>query len=218
MTNLSLSPQAFLHLLYNGARAIDVVESAHRLGLFRLIEAGPRSIADLSEHYGMVPGRLYKFMDCLETLGLVRRFAAATVAETAYQSPPGIEAAATAVLGPDSLERDREKFAWQELHGRLPEVLSGQCSMPREKFCWPLESAEQVAEFEASMAAGIGPIREAFHTHRARLAHGGQRMLDVGGGDGSLAVYLLADHEDLTVDVFNLPIAAPLPVGVKVTF
>ncbi len=206
MSTLEFTPRGLLHLLFNGARAIDVVETAHKLGLLEALEAGPVTLGELSQKYGMVPGRLYKFLDCLESLGLVKREQKTdALVDARYTAVPGLRAAADKVVGPSSLERDREKYAWKELHGHLPEVLRGQKSMPRDSFDWPPQTPEQVAGFEASMAAGLGPILEVFRTHGARLWSAGQRLLEVGGGDGTLAAHLLEQHPGLNVDVYNLP-------------
>jgi len=205
-------PRALLHLLFNGARAVDVVETALRLGLLDALEPGPASLSTLASAHGFVPARLHKFLDCLESLGLVRRepSPAAGEAEAHYTAVPGLRAAAIAVLGPHSQERDRERYAWRELHGHLPEVLRGERSVPAEAFDWPPRSPAQVAGFEASMAAGLGPIQEAFLLHAPQLMPEGTRLLDVGGGDGSLGAHLLEAMPGLRVDVYNLPTCEPL--------
>jgi SAM-dependent methyltransferase len=205
------SPRALLHLLFNGARAVDVVETALRLGLLDALEPGPVTLGALCERHGLVPGRLYKFLDCLESLGLVRREQPTdALGDARYHAVPGLRAAAEAVLGPRSLERDREGYAWRELHGHLPEVLRGTRSMPPEAFDWPPRTPAQVAGFEASMAAGLGPILETFRAHAPHLLEAGARLLDVGGGDGSLAAHLLEARAGLVVDVYNLPACEPL--------
>ncbi|PTL80032.1 methyltransferase [Vitiosangium sp. GDMCC 1.1324] len=205
------SPRALLHLLFNGARAVDVVDTALRLGLLDALEPGPVTLGVLCERHGLVPGRLYKFLDCLESLGLVRREQSSdALVEARYSAVPGLRAAAEAVLGPRSLERDRETYGWRELHGRLPEVLRGERSMPVEAFDWPPRTPAQVAGFEASMAAGLGPILETFRAHGPHLLEPGTRLLDVGGGDGTLAAHLLEWQPGLAVDVYNLPACEPL--------
>lgn len=214
MSNGVYSPRALLHLLYNGARAIDVVETALKTGLLKDLEEpkdGWVTLGALSAMHNMVSGRLYKFLDCLESMGLVvREQTTDALVEARYKAVPGLLKAAELVVGERSLERDREKFAWHELHGKLPEVLAGTRNMPKEKFDWPLSTPEQVANFEASMAAGLGPILEVFGTHREKLWDLGKRMLDVGGGDGTLAARLLENHPDVQVDVYNLPITEEL--------
>ena len=58
------------------------------------------TLATLSQKYGMVPGRLYKFLDCLESLGLVRREQKTdALIEARYTAVPGLRAAAEKVVG-----------------------------------------------------------------------------------------------------------------------
>ncbi|MBJ6760140.1 ArsR family transcriptional regulator [Myxococcaceae bacterium JPH2] len=213
------SPRALLHLLFNGARAVDVLETALALGLLDVLEPGPVTLGALAAQHKLVPGRLYKFLDCLESLGLVKREQDSDALESArYRAVPGLRAAAEAVLGLHSLERDREQYAWQELRGRLPEVLRGAHSMSTASFDWPPRTASQVEGFESSMAAGLGPILETFRTHAASLFSAGARLLDVGGGDGTLAGHLLRDHVGLSVDVYNLPATEPLVARTRQRF
>jgi demethylspheroidene O-methyltransferase len=200
------SPRALLHLLFNGARALDVVETGLKLGLLDSLEPGPVTLGELASKHALLPKRLYKFLDCLESLGLVQREQTTDALEAArYRGTPGLRAAAEAVLGQNSLERDREKYDWKALHGRMPQTLRGEHSMSATSFDWPPRTPEQVEGFEASMAAGLGPILETFRLNAGALWPSGARLLDVGGGDGTLAEHLLKDHPRLSVDVYNLP-------------
>ncbi|WP_371817330.1 MULTISPECIES: methyltransferase [unclassified Myxococcus] len=201
------SPRALLHLLYNGAKAVDVVEASLQLGLLDSLEGpAPVSLAELSARHGLLPGRLYKLLDCLESLGLVTREQDTdALASARYHAVPGLREAAVAVVGPQGREKDREKFAWHTLHGRLPEVLRGQHSISPDDFDWPLRTPEQLEGFETSMAAGLPPILESLRLHAPRLWKDGVRVLDVGGGDGSLAALMTREHPAARVDVYNLP-------------
>jgi SAM-dependent methyltransferase len=208
---VSLSPRALMSLLVNGAKAVDVLETALGLGLLDALEPGPVSLGQLSRRLGLLPGRLYKFLDCLESLGLVRRSEGTeSVEDTEYRAVPGLRDAVVAVVGPDAIERDRDKYPWRRLHGRLDDTLRGRLSLTDDDFAWPPKTSGQVAEFEQSMAAGLGPVIETFRTHARRLWPAPARLLDVGGGDGTLAARLLADAAELTVDVYNLPAVRPL--------
>ncbi|KAA8883840.1 methyltransferase domain-containing protein [Nocardia colli] len=211
MNPLVISPRALMSLLFNADKAIDVVRTAWEMGILDALEAGPVTLGALCARFELVPARLYKLLDCLECLGLVTRTSADELHGNAFQSREGACAAVADVLGPASLERDRDGYPWRTLYGRLPDVLRGEHSMPPEAFTWPLDNADQVAGFEQSMAAGIGPIAEAFRTHTALWHTDGElRLLDVGGGDGTLAVSLLHDNPGLHVDVYNLPALRPL--------
>ncbi|CAM4073098.1 methyltransferase [Nocardia ninae] len=204
MNEIAFSPRALMSLLFNGDKAIDVVRTAWEMGILDALNAGPARLGELGDRFGLAPVRLYKLLDCLECLGLVRRISSDVLRDTEYHAIKGLREAVSDVLGPDSLERDRDSYPWRTLYGKLPDVLRGEISMPPTAFTWPLDSAEQVAGFEHSMAAGIGPIAETFRMH-AELWSGGTRLLDVGGGDGTLAARLLRDNPALRADVYNLP-------------
>lgn len=207
------SPRALFSILFNAEKAVDVLETARALGILARLDAGPVTLARLAEETGARPARLYKFLDCLESLDLVERVQpdedrlAAT-----YRSREPLAEAAEAVFGPRSLERDRDRYDWRVIHRRLPEVLRGQRSI--ESFGWPPSTPSQIAEFEASMAVGCPPIIESFLRARGAFlpaaASSPSRWLDVGGGDGALAAGVLTEVASLEADVFNLPSTRPL--------
>ncbi|WP_214110184.1 methyltransferase [Acrocarpospora catenulata] len=206
-----MTPRALLSLLANGTKAMDVVRTALDLGLLDALEAEAADVATLSAKFEVVPGRLYKLLDCLESLGLVRGEAIGDdFTLTRYLAVPGLRDAAVAVAGPGSLELDRDRYPWRSLHGNLPEVLRGTVSMPESAFAWP-PSAAQLEGFESSMAAGLAPFVTTFADHAPTLwGAPGLRLLDVGGGNGTLAAELLGHAPSLVVDVYNLPEAEPL--------
>ena len=204
--------RSYLSLLLHGPKVVDVVEVALRLGILARLDAGPTSLRALSDDVGAVPGRLHKFLDCLESAGLLRREASGDdILDATYSSIVPLVVAAREVLGADSIERDRDKYPWRALHGHLDDVLRGALSIPATDFDWPPRSADKLAEFEASMAAGIGPIVESFARAYPQLfPRGRERLLDVGGGDGSLVAALLSRLPELSADVYNLPAVRPL--------
>jgi len=204
------SPRAWLSLFYHGPKIIDVLETSLDVGLLGMLDEGPVSLADLSRRLEAIPGRLYKLLDCLESVGLVRRVRTSTVMdETVYESVEPLVAAAVAVVGPTSIERDRDRHPWRSIHGRLPSVLRGVTGIPKEEFDWPPRSDEQIASFEKSMALGVPPIIESFLASAARIWSEGTgdpvRLLDIGGGDGTLGIELAKALPALRIDVYNLP-------------
>lgn len=202
-----------LHWIWNGARAREVVEVALDSGLVAGLEAAPEaSLAALAERHRMRPERLYKLLDALESLGLVERTPAFAEASAArYRLAEGAAEALAQVCG---RENDRERYPWRALHGQLAAVLGGAPGVPREGFAWPPATAEQTERFEASMVAGLGPIVASFEAHAARLFADRPdrplRVLDVGGGDGTLARWIAETHPHVHVDVLNLAAVRPL--------
>ncbi|MGY3518883.1 methyltransferase [Micromonospora sp. PTRAS2] len=214
--NVTLSPRALMSLLANGPKAMDVLETALTLGLLDALEPGPARLGDLAERFGFRPLRLYKFLDCLESLGVVTREEPDDdIAAARYRAEPGLRDAVAAVVGPDAVERDRDRYPWRVLHGRLAESLRGEVGLTDEDFAWPPRTDEQTAAFERSMAVGLGPVLETLHRHADRLWADRRRLLDVGGGDGTLAARVLDDAPHLRADVFNLPAVAPLVAGTR---
>lgn len=195
-------------LLFNADKALDLLQTARDLGLLTRLDNGPVSLHDLAESIPARPLRLYKFLDGLESLGLVeRRQPSDDLLTTEYVSMEPLTPAVEAVLGEHSIERDRDRYPWREIHGRLGEVLTGGLDA---RFAWPPETEDDVRGFERSMAAGCGPIIESLVAARGEVFNGHRRWLDVGGGDGTVAETLLNADARLTCDIFNLPPVAGL--------
>ncbi len=217
MTRQGLLPRATMGLLYHGQKAADVITTALNLGLLRALDDGPITLRELSFSHGLVPGRLYKFLDCLESLGFLEiKQESDDILDAQYRSCEPLCEAAERVFGAHSIERVRDQHGWQNIYGRLPALLRGELGMEPQAFAWPPMTSAQAAEFETSMAASIGPIIASFVAARAALLPpisrltGGGRLLDVGGGDGTLGLALVQKFGDLRVDVYNLPVIKPL--------
>jgi demethylspheroidene O-methyltransferase len=217
-----MNARALLSVLFHAEKAIDVVQTARDMGIIATLDAGPVTLGELVEATGARPARLYKFLDALESLGLVvREQSSDELLAARYVSREPLGLAIEAVLGERSIERDRDTYPWREIHGRLGDVLRGRLDA---RFAWPPADAEQVRAFEASMAAGCAPIIEALRNARGlvfdsaleahRRTHSSvmqrTRWLDVGGGDGAVAQALLGENDALACDVFNLSSVAPL--------
>ncbi|MEA2747947.1 MAG: hypothetical protein QOI41_2090 [Myxococcales bacterium] len=206
-----MTARALLSLLFNASKGLDVVTTALDLGVLQVLDAGPVTLRELSERTGAKPNRMYKFLDCLESMGLVeRRQETDDRLDAIYRSSEPLTEAASAVLGATSIERDRDRYDWRTIHAQLPAVLRAERSI--ESFDWPPKTPDQVRSFEASMAAGCPPILESFLAARTEIFGAGQplRWLDVGGGDGTLALGVLDAVSDVTADVFNLPSTSDL--------
>jgi len=191
-----------MSVLFHAEKALDLVQAALDVGVLDELDRGPATLDDLCRAAGARPLRMYKFMDGLESLGLVERRQTDDALESStYVGREPLATAARAVLGADSIERDRDAYPWRAIRGKLPDVLRGDTSA---SFAWPPETPEAVAAFEASMSAGCAPLVEAFQLHAAHLFPTSHRWLDVGGGDATLVTALLARLPYVKADVFNL--------------
>jgi demethylspheroidene O-methyltransferase len=204
-----MNARSLLSLLFHADKALDLVRTARETGLIAKLDDGPITLAELAAATGTRALRLYKFLDGLESLGLVvREQPADELLAARFVSREPLAAAVEAVLGEHSIERDRDKYPWREIHGRIGEVLRGRLDT---RFAWPPRDGEGVRSFEASMAAGCAPIVEALREAREIVFDSTpSRWLDAGGGDGTVAEALLRERRSLSCDVFNLPSVAPL--------
>jgi hypothetical protein len=203
-----VNARSLLSLLVHADKALDLVRTAHQLGLLSRLDAGPVTLRVLAEATRAKPLRLYKFLDGLESLGLVvRKQVSDDLLATQYVSSEPLVPAAEAVLGEKSIERDRDRYPWREIHGRLPALLAGELDA---QFAWPPVNKDEIEGFERAMAAGCPPIIDAFRGANDRLFGSAKRWLDVGGGDGTVMAALLRERSALAGDVFNLPAVEPL--------
>jgi len=209
VTPEQLRVRGLMSLLFHGEKAIDVVEAALSMGLLAELDAGPVTLGELVERLGMRAERLDKLLDCLDSLSLIAREPRAGPVDVAYRSVVPLVEPAMATVGPESIERDRNRHAWAKLRGRLPEVLRGAPGIPSEDFAWPPRTPEQVASFERSLSLGLAPAIAVFRACLPELVSPHEtavvRWLDVGGGDGALGAALVGMDGRLQVDVFNLP-------------
>lgn len=217
MLKNQVTAKELISLLWHGSKAIDVLQASLEIGLLDLLNADFITLGELSQRLHCLPNRLYKLLDCLETLGFVQREQELEdINQTRYRSTEPLKDPVLEILGSNSIERSRDnKYQWQEIFGRLPDVVRGKHSVSSEAFDWPPRTDEQVTNFETSMAAGCEPIIDSF------LAVGNQiwgsptgnqkiHILDIGGGDGTLACGLVSKCPQICVDVYNLPTVAPL--------
>jgi hypothetical protein len=154
-----VNARGLLSVLFHAEKALDLVQTAREIGLLEQLDAGPVALRDLVETTGAQPLRLYKFLDGLESLGLVAREQPSDELLSArFVSREPLAAAVEAVLGEHSIERDQDTYPWREIHGRLGDVLRGNLD---GRFDWPPRNDDDVRAFEASMAAGCAPMVEA---------------------------------------------------------
>lgn len=213
---ITLSPRALMSLLTNGPKAMDVLDTAFTMGLLDALDPGPVQLDTLAQRFEVLPLRLYKFLDCLESLGfLVREDLTDDIGSTTYRAVPGLRDAVAAVVGPGAVERDRDRYPWRQLHGQMAEALSGKVSIGDDDFAWPPKTDAQTADFERSMAVGLGPVIETMQQHAHLLWSDRHRLLDVGGGDATLAAHILDTAPNLSADVYNLPAVAPLVAATR---
>ena len=72
----TIGARGWMSMLLHADKLNELLEVAWRSGLLTRLDAAPSegiALGSLATDLGMVPGRLYKALDCLEALGFVLR-------------------------------------------------------------------------------------------------------------------------------------------------
>jgi DNA-binding transcriptional ArsR family regulator len=192
---------AFYRLLA-GVAHTKLLESVVDLRLPSLLAAqGPLSAAEIAEALGLHPRRAGKWLQLLGRTGLVTekqgRYANSRMAEAMFWDAPGRES---------FFVRDMIHYCRLVNAFDLPEVLRG-IPLP-ETVRYPPRTPEEVQHLEHWMTITSRDTLTALQT--AVEWTGVRTLLDVGGGDGTMACTMARAYPRLRVSVFNLPASAEL--------
>jgi SAM-dependent methyltransferase len=191
----------FYRLLAGAART-KLFESAVDLRLPLLLAVhGPLSAAEIAEALALHPKRACKWLQLLARIGLVQekkgRFANSRMAEALFWDGQGAES---------FFVRDMIQYCRRVNALDLSEVLRG---MPLpEAVRYPPQTREAAHHLEHWMTI---TSRDALTALQTAVDWTGVRtVLDVGGGDGTMACAMARQYSWLKVTVFNLPASAEL--------
>ena len=195
---MSESPESQLWNLLRGALTTRALAVVAELGIADALAGGPRPVAELADETGSDADSLRRFLRALASDGV---FA---------EESPGVfgNTAASEVLRRGGGWDD---FAilfggiWHRAAGEL-DARTGEPTFPRifgaDFWSWLAEHRDERAAFDRAMAQG----KERRVEQLAELDwRGDETVVDVGGGNGSLLVDLLARQPGLRGIVFDLP-------------
>ena len=191
------SLEARLWDLQRGALVTRALCIVAELGIADALAAGPRPVEELASETGADRDSLRRFLRALASDGVF------------VEVSPGVfgNTEASELLRTGGDWRDFAHLfgtVWHRAAGELE--ADGEATFPRiygaEFWAWLAAHPEERAAFDRAMNEGGGDRVE-------RLAaldwRGGETVVDVGGGNGSLLVALLARHPGLQGIVFDLP-------------
>ena len=195
---MSESPESQLWNLLRGALTTRALAVVAELGIADALAGGPRPVAELADETGSDADSLRRFLRALASDGV---FA---------EESPGVfgNTAASEVLRRGGGWDD---FAilfggiWHRAAGEL-DARTGEPTFPRifgaDFWSWLAEHRDERAAFDRAMAQG----KERRVEQLAELDwRGDETLVDVGGGNGSLLVDLLARQPGQRGIVFDLP-------------
>jgi len=198
------SPTAFVMHLTTGFHVSRALYVAARLGLADLLRGGPRSGIELAEATGMHASSLERVMRLLVSAGVFAEEGSRRFAMTALSTPLQTNRAGSLrdlvihQLGGETYR------AWGEL---METVRTGATAFDHVfgKGAWEYraEHPEYAVLFDAAMANLAGVHIDAVLAAYPFSAF--QRVVDLGGGVGSLLVALLSAHPGMKGVLFELP-------------
>lgn len=197
----------FYRLLAGGART-RLLEGFLELRLPALLGAeGPMTALAICQRLELQPHRGWKFLHLLALCGLLVEEGGERGADSAVYR---LSAEAQEYFGADGTGGFffEDLVNYWRMVAILPftEVLRG---MPLpEAVRWPPAGPEAAEHLEMWMrVTAPGTIKTLVHS---QALEGARRLLDVGGGDGTVGCALVSEYPNLEVTVFNLPASADI--------
>jgi hypothetical protein len=193
-----------LRQLIMGFRTAQLIYVAAKLGLADCLEQGPQTPQALAQAVGAEPQALYRLLRALASLGIF-----AETAEGAFALTPPAQLLQTHTAG--SLRHVAilygEEWLWQAYGRMLHSIQTGQPAFEHthgQSFYDYLRDYPRAAvQFHNAMsgysAQEVAAILEAYDFS------GFDKVVDVGGGHGTLIAALLRTHPHLSGVVFDLP-------------
>jgi hypothetical protein len=190
--------------LANGYQISQAIAVAAVLGLADGIDGEPRAVGEIAAQVGADEGSLYRLLRALTTIGIFqeteeRCFAATPVSELLRSDHPRSMRAWPTFVG-----RGYHWAAWGDL---LTSVRTGGSAMEHlygtDVWQFRADKPEETTIFNAAMSAlarnAAGAIVDAYDFDRF------DRVVDVGGGTGTLLIEILSRYEHPDGVVFDLP-------------
>ena len=197
----------YYQILGGGAR-MRMLETFLDLQLPELLgKEGPLPATEICKRLNIVLDRGWKFLHLLALCGLLEETKGLYCEDDAIF---GLSKQAKEYFGEDGAQgyffRDLVNF-WKNV-ACLPliDVLQG---MPLpDAVRWPPATPEAAEHLEKWMrVTALGAIKSILASN---VMIGGAKLLDVGGGDGTIGCAMLQAYPELNVTVFNLPASAAL--------
>jgi len=184
----------------------QVLFACVRLGLFELLAAGPRAIADIAERIGLSEDAAERLLRAAAALGLVQRRSRGRF---------GLGELGAALIGNPGIAAMVEHHAilYADLHDPVA-LLRGEVKDTEMARYWPYAAGgrpddlerQRLVDYSALMSASqpliASDVLDAYPFGRHR------RLLDVGGGDGTFLRAAGARCPDLRLMLFDLPVVA----------
>ncbi|MCA1612442.1 MAG: acetylserotonin O-methyltransferase [Acidobacteria bacterium] len=198
------SPDEILIPLFTGMWAMQAVATAARLGIADLLAAGPRTPEDIAAEAGTHPRATSRLLRALGNLRL-----ASPVAGGRYELTAAGERLRTGVPGTfkDAFIAETDEVHWQSWARAADAVRTGD---PRPQAVFGMPAFDYYAKHrdEGEQFGRAMENISRFAAHAVLEAYdfsGARTIIDVGGGNGSMAIAILEKNREAQGIVFDLP-------------
>ncbi len=199
-----IPPSAAMLRMISGFRVARAIYIAAKLGLADLLKDEPKENGELALATGTYAPSLYRVMRALASVGIFAedeqgRFTLTPIAATLQSHVPGsLRAWAVLVLGEEDYQ------AWGDL---MHSVRTGETAFEHVfgmgVFQYEAQHPEHAKIFDEAMANLIGVYNSAVLASYPFSTI--DKIIDVGGGDGSLIVAILQANPQMKGVLFDLP-------------
>lgn len=199
-----IPPSVAMLRMISGFRVSRAIYVAAKLAIADLLKDGPKSSDELARLTSMHAPSLYRVMRALASVGIFAedeegRFTLTPIAVTLQSDVPGsLRAWAVLVLGEEHYR------AWGDL---LHTVRTGETAFPRVfgmgVFQYEAQHPEHAKIFDEAMANLVGVYNAAVLASYSFSAFA--KIVDVGGGDGSLISAILQGNPNVHGVLFDMP-------------
>ena len=199
--------QTLIQLL-TGAWATQAVATAARLGIPDLLASGARTANEVASEAGADAAAAYRLLRALASLGVVERRADGRFANTAVGDRLRADVPGTFQ---DAFIAETDSVHWRSWEKVADAVRTGR-PQPKEvfglaAFDYYTQNLSEGEQFGKSMRNisrfAAGAVLEAYDFSGVRT------IMDVGGGNGSLALAILDKHPEMQGKVLDLPYIEP---------
>ncbi|MDU0074643.1 MULTISPECIES: methyltransferase [Bacillus] len=192
-------------VILNGFISTYLLLSAVEMNLFDVLYETPLNLSELSERLKVPEKNVYRLVYMLEKIRLVtikekvevtdfakKFFIPASDSFEPYLWPRiGFTRLFLKKYGPMFLEMVKTDVQLDEIH-------------------WPPKNETESRNFEPIMTAEVPYLASFLSQHLLSIGQKDVTMLDVGGGDGTMASILVKQHLGLSIDILNLPSACSI--------
>ena len=198
-----ISPEMTILRLLRGPWIAQSIHSAAKLGLADLVENGPQSVSELAHVTGTHAASLYRLLRLLASVGIFTEvkeghFGLTPLAATLRTEVPGSLKALATIYG--------EEMFWQPWGNIEHSIKTGETAFThvfgKSIYAYLAEKPEMASIFDQAMSGLVSQVAMAVATTYDFSSF--RRVVDVGGGNGTLITAILNTYPGIAATLMDL--------------